>query len=196
MEKRRYTRSKIIDVIVAEATHDLFAGDNRDGAAPPITLQNFHDGEALRHGAKALRARLSQLSRAELWDELEAGAAHRAMLDARYEEGLQHLKSGDREAAAQALRQRQAELGRRRGLHPAILAAARHFQAHGKSAKQAWDAIKETSFRTGGGWVVVVSGPKSDRLSQEMRAMAPRERDRPIKFNHWRQRYWRAAKPG
>jgi hypothetical protein len=193
MEKRRCTRSEIIDAIVADAA-GLF-GDKRDGEAPPITRRNFHS-EMLRYGARALRARLSQLSHAELLGEAADAAAFRAELDALYEEGLQRLESGDREAAAQARRQRQAELGRRRGLHPAILAAARHFQAHGKSAKQAWDAIKETPFRTGGGWVIVVSGPKSDRLSQAMRAMAPRERDRPIKFNHWRQRYWPAAKPG
>jgi hypothetical protein len=57
----RLTKKQIIDSIVCEATQGLFFGDERDGETPPINLQNFTD-EMSRHGAKALRARLSGLA--------------------------------------------------------------------------------------------------------------------------------------
>ena len=68
MEQRRLTKKDIVDLIVAEATNKLFTGDRRDGDAPPITIQNFTD-EMIRHGATALRARLSRLSLADLVNE-------------------------------------------------------------------------------------------------------------------------------
>jgi hypothetical protein len=186
MEKRRYTRSEVIDAIVAEA-QGLFKGHKRDGKAPAITVQNFTD-EMFRYGARALRARLSQLSHAELLGEAAAAVAHRAMLDSRYNEGLQLLVSGDREAAAQALRQRQAELARRPRLQPAILAAACHYRAHGKNAKQAWDAIKESPFKTGGEVVLIEE--------ETMRVQLPdgTQKRRGIEEAHWQKRYWPAAK--
>jgi hypothetical protein len=68
MEQRRLTKKEIVDWIVAKATFGMFKGDKRDGEAPPITVQNF-SLEAGRYGAKALRARLSRLSFAELLTE-------------------------------------------------------------------------------------------------------------------------------
>ena len=68
MERRRLTKKDIVDLIVAAATNKLFTGDSRDGTAPPITFQNFLD-EMMRHGARALRARLSALSFADLVSE-------------------------------------------------------------------------------------------------------------------------------
>lgn len=193
MEKRRYTKSEIIDAIVAEATHGLFTGDKRDGEAPPITRQNFPDGEALRYGARALRARLSQLSHAELLGEAAAAVAFRAELEACENEGLQHLERYDREAAAQAFRQRQAELGRRHGgLQPAMLAAARHYRAHGKNAKQAWGAIIQKPYLTGGETVLVkVSEKKETMLVQSPDGTQKRPG---IKEPQWQKRYWPAAR--
>ena len=73
-QKFKSTRSS------TDATKGLFTGDKRDGEAPPITRQNFHS-VILRYGARALRARLSQLSHAELLAN-EAAAAHVAALKA------------------------------------------------------------------------------------------------------------------
>jgi hypothetical protein len=58
---KRLFKQKIIDFIVREASFAMFLGDARDGDVPPITLEYFTT-EKIRHGARALRTRLSQLS--------------------------------------------------------------------------------------------------------------------------------------
>src|SRR5262249_17253877 len=134
------TKRAIVEAIVAEATKGLFTGDNRDGEPPSITLQNF-TSEMFRYGAKALRARLSGLPRAELLRELEASAGYVETLQRYAEQALAQLDRDDREADARASSQRQAELARRRGLQTALLAAARYYRNLSKTAKQAWLAI-------------------------------------------------------
>ena len=95
MEQRRRTK-KIVDWIVAKATWGHFKGDKRDGEAPPITIQNFVL-ESPRYGARALRARLSRLSSAELLAEAHAV---RAYLKARPSELAQIAETVEREKAA------------------------------------------------------------------------------------------------
>jgi hypothetical protein len=194
----RPTKRAIIDAIVAEATQSAFTGDKRDGTAPAITLQNFH-AESYRYGAKALRARLSRLSVVELSGEYENSAAFVAMLEEYKKDSLARLERDDRENATRAFRERQAELGRKHGLQPAILAAARHYRAGGKTAKEAWDAIRECPFRTDDGEIVEIEGRKLPRLKQTMCVILRdgRRPKRAIRFSHWRQKYWaEAAKPG
>ena len=189
METRRHTRKEIIDALIAEATQGMFTGDKRDGAAPAITLQNF-SGEALRYGAKALRARLSRLSRAELCRELEASAAHVAVLEEFERDGLARLDLHDREAAARAHSQRQAEIGRRHGLQQAILAATRHHRSLSRNPKQAWRAIKKEPFEIGGETVAI------DKDAMCVRSARGRKKRAGIKFKHWQNRYWPAAARG
>jgi hypothetical protein len=191
------TKQEIIDVIVAEATR-LFTGDDRDGEAPPITLQNFYD-ESFRYGAKALRERLQRLSDAEFWSEVEAAAAHLAALEKYKNEIHAFYERQEREDAAQKLRQQQQERGRRHGLQPAIFKAARHYRGEGMNAGEAWDAIKEHPFRTDDGETVEIQGRKGSRLEQKMRVVSRdgRQPKSAIQFAQWRQRYWTAvAKPG
>jgi hypothetical protein len=183
VEKRRFTKVEIIDAIVAEATKGLFTGDKRDGEAPPITRQNFHP-ETFRYGARALRARLSQLSHAELLGEAADAAAFGSELDAVYEEGLQLLESGDREAAAQANSQRQSQLALRPRLQPAMLAAARHYRALDVSARRAWCSIKRKPYRTGGETVLIKGG------KMWVRSPDGTQKRSGIKFEQWRKRYW------
>ena len=128
---------EIIDLIVSQATYGSFTGDERDGEAPPITFQNFMD-EAIRLGAKALRARLSCLPATELQNEAFASLKFR-------EVSLDHVH----QRFAREHSEQQAERGRKHGLQPEILAAARHYRAQNRSAKGAWDAILKKSTRQG-----------------------------------------------
>jgi hypothetical protein len=66
------------------------------------------------------------------------------------------------------------------------------------TAAAAWDEIKKSPFKTSSGWIVLVSGPKSERLKQAMRAMSPdgTRVKHPIAFSTWRQLYWPDRKPG
>jgi hypothetical protein len=167
----------------------MFTGDNRDSEAPPITLQNFHS-ETFRYGAKALRARLSRLSRAELWRELEASAAHVEALEKYKEEILAQFDRAERESAARERSQQQAERGRKHSLQPAILAAARYYRNLGKTAKQAWLAINQTPYVSNGETVVI-----ADDDTMYVRSRKRKQERNAIKFHQWQNSYWRAAKP-
>jgi hypothetical protein len=187
----RPTKQAVIDELVSAATKGKFTGDDRDGKAPRITPSNF-DRESIRYGARAYRAGLAQLSLAELLRKRDERT--------RFDE--EETERG-RQAAArllQAYRQKQADRGRRNKRQPEILEAARHYRGRvtgGRkmTAGDAWDAIKNSPFRTGRGWVVLVSGYKSERLKQEMRAMSldRSQTKRPIVFSTWRQLYWPAS---
>jgi hypothetical protein len=174
------TREEIIDLIVAEATPAVcrFMGDDRDGDAPPITLDN----------PQALRARLSRLSRAELDAELASAAAYRATIPTHDE--IERLV---RENNAAELSKRQTERAQRPRLQSAILAAARHYRAQKTmNHKEAWRAIEANPYAAGDYRTVTIDGEK----------MCVRSRDgtqsrRGITIDQWRQRYWPAAsKPG
>jgi hypothetical protein len=191
----RPTKQALIDAIVIKVTS--FTGDKRDGDVPPIKVENYHE-LIFQRSARAFRAHLSRMSYADLLREDEAAAAYVAWLKAYKENALAQQERDDREGE----RQKQAERGRRRDLQPELLEAAHDYRGRtidGRkmNAGEAWDAIKKNPFTTGSGWIVLVSGPESHRLSQEMRAMLPNGTriKRPIKFDHWRQRYWPAAKP-
>ena len=95
----------------------------------------------------------------------------------------------DREATAQALRQRQAELGRRHRLQPAIRAAARHYRRLNLTAKRAWQEIEQSPYVASTGETVVVEG---DKLRVEARDGTRKRMG--IKFAQWQKRYWRAAR--
>ena len=170
------SNGEIIDLIVSEATHGLFTGDERDGGAPPITFQNFRD-EATRLGAKALRARLSCLPTTELQKEAFAALIYR-------EVSLDHVH----QKFAREHSEQQAERGRKHGLQPEILAAARHYRAQNKSSKGAWDAILKKRYTTGDGKTVFI-----DR--ELMRVLSPdgTQKRRSIKLEQWQRRYWPAA---
>jgi hypothetical protein len=181
--------------MVRTATSALFEplyGDERDGDAPPITLKNF-DIEALRYGARTLRAHLSRLSRADLEAELNAAAAFVATVNEKVQAGLALLEIQERENAAQELSKRQGELARRFRLQRPILAAAEYYQGQGKTHKETWEAIKKTPYITDNGETVVIEDGKMRVLPRE----GSRTR-RSISISQWRQRYWTAAasKPG
>jgi hypothetical protein len=187
--RRLLTKKEMIDQLVTQAAFGQFKGDKRDGETPPITIQNF-SLEMPRYAAKALRARLSRLSFAELFTEAIAAADYKDQLS-RTVELAERLNREE-------VRQRQAELGRRSRLQTAILAAARHYRDQGINAGEAWDAIRETPFNTDDGSTVEIEGGKL-RTEQKMRVMAPdgRQLKRSIKWDQWRQTYWKAAtKPG
>jgi hypothetical protein len=167
----------------------MFTGDNRDSEAPPITLQNF-TSETFRYGAKALRTRLSRLSRAELLRELEASAAHVEWLERFKNESLAQLDRADRESAAQERSERQAKRGRKHGLQSAILAAARHYRNHGKNAKQAWKEIEQTPYKIDGQTVSI----DQDTQLMCVRSRNGRQNRNGIKFKQWQSGYWPAAK--
>jgi hypothetical protein len=195
MEQRRLTKKEIVDCIVAKPTFGMFKGDKRDGETPPITVQNF-SLEQGRYGAKALRARLSRLSYAELLREAREA---RDFFKARPGQLAQLAELVRREEAARLLRQRQAELGRRPRLQPGILAAARHYRDQGVSAGEAWDLLNKAPFATDDGNTLEIEGGRLPRLRQRMRVRLRdgRQQKRPIGFDQWRKRYWSAAaKPG
>jgi hypothetical protein len=198
MEQRRPTKTDIVDAIIGEATNGRFTGDKRDGAPPPITLQNFLS-EMYRYGAKALRARLLRLTYAELLAELETSAVHVATLQEYVKNALAQLERDDRYANMRARSERQSELAKRPRLQPDIVIAARHYRDRGMNAGEAWDALNRTPFTTGDGNTVKIEGSKLSRLEQQMRVILRdgRQQKRPIRFAQWRQRYWIAAgKPG
>jgi hypothetical protein len=191
MGKLSSRRKGIVDAIIAEATNRLFAGDERDGAVPPITLQNFFD-ESIRYGAKALRARLSRLSRADLLEELNAASNYIEARQERLKEYLALAEQNEREDAARTRRQRQAELGRRHSLQPAILAAARHYRTEGKNAKQAWKAIGRKPLSTPDGETVLIKG-RGDEERMCVQSRGGKQQRSGIKINHWQKRYWPRA---
>jgi hypothetical protein len=194
VEQRPPTKKEIIDWIIAKATMGMFVGDKRDGEPPPITIKNF-TLETQRYGAKAFRARLSQLSSAELLTET---AEVRAYFEAQPSWLAQMAEQVKQEEAARAHHQRQVERGRRSRLQPAIHAAARHYRAQGMTAGEAWDALNETPFTTDDGHTVEIEGSKLPRLEQRMRARQAdgRQQRRAISFEQWRKSYWKGAKPG
>lgn len=188
MEQRRLTKKEIIDFIIAAATNELFTGDSRNGAAPPITFENFLN-EMLRHGAKALRARLSQLSFADLLSE---GLATLGQIEARKNKQQEYLGLAERlehERTAQAHRLRQRELGRRSRKQSAILAAARHYRGLNKNAKQAWSAIERNPYAAGKGERVVIEGH-----TMRVEAKNAVRKRSGIKFAQWHKVYWPTAK--
>lgn len=191
MEQRRLTEKEIIDAIIAEATFGRFKGDERDGETPPITIQNFAN-EMARYAA---RARLSRLSYAELLTEAIATLDHVKATQERRAQYVEEAERIEREEAAGALRQRQAKLGRRSRLQPAILAAARHYRGQGMNAGRAWDAVRRAPFATDDGSTVEIEGGRLPRLEQHMRVRSRdgRQQKRPIGFNQWQQVYWSAA---
>jgi hypothetical protein len=198
MEHRRPSKTDIVDAIIGEATKFQFTGDKRDGAPPQITLQNFLS-EMYRYGAKALRARLSRLTYAELLDELETSAVHVATLQEYVKNALAQLERDDRYADMRARSERQSEIAKRPRLQLAILAAARYYRDQGMNAGEAWDALYKNPFKTVDGSIVKIEGSKLSRLKQRMRVISPdgRIQKRSIGFNQWRQSYWgAAAKPG
>jgi hypothetical protein len=178
MAKRRVTKHDIIDLIISRATHGLFTCDKLDGKAPPITFENFRD-EAFRRGAKALRARLSRLPATDLLNEATAALD---LHEARREWISQKL--------AQERRERQAERGRRHGLQPAILAAARHYRLGRKmQAGKAWSTIKKEPYQTSDGDTVMIEGDV-----MWVRSRAGTQKRSRIKIAHWQKLYWGAAK--
>ena len=91
-----------------------------------------------------------------------------------------------------AHRQRQAEIGRKHGLQPAILAAARHYRTLRKNAKEAWRTIKERPYKANDTETVVVEVvKKNETMCVQLRR--GKQKRKGIKFGQWRQRYWPAA---
>lgn len=191
------TRKEIVDAIVAAATPNIcrFMGDTRAGKAPPITLENFSI-EAFRYGAKALRARLSKLPRAKLDRELEASDAYLKKIPT-----LEEIARLNHENEARELSKRQAELGRRPRLQPAILDAARHYRGLNKTAKAAWDAIKERPYLIRNGNRVIIESAKTNKTharartneKMQVRLSSGKQPRAAIGFDQWRQTYWPAA---
>jgi hypothetical protein len=167
------TPRDIIDLVISRATHGSFTGDERDGEAPPITFQNFTT-ESFQLGARALRARLSRLPATDLADEAEATLDLHEVRRAWISQKL-----------ARERRERQATGGRKHGLQPAILAAARHYRAQNKSAKEAWRAILEKPYATGEDETVFI-----EREVMRVRSPDGTQKRRGIKFEQFQRRYW------
>jgi len=91
---------------------------------------------------------------------------------------------------AQELSKRQSERARKPRLQPAILAAARHYRAQGKGAKEAWRAIKQKPYVSSDGETVFIDTKEMMRVRSRHGA----EKRSGIKFAHWRQSYWPAAR--
>jgi hypothetical protein len=179
MGKRPFTRKDIVDLIITRA-NERFTGDKRDGNPRPITVQNFHD-ESYRRGTRALRARLSRPSLAELANEGVAALDHD---EAKREQLQQIVALAERNEHEQKV-QRQAELARRPRLQPAILAAARYYrscQIRGRKmyAGEAWRAIQKEPYQTSNGEIVTIEG---DELRVQSRTRT--QRRSPIKFGQW-----------
>jgi hypothetical protein len=200
MVKRRQTK-RLIDWIVRKVVFfGMFTGDSRDGESPRITVENFSI-EQSRYGARAYRAQLSRLSLTELWAEARTVAAYYKAPPGELNKLAARQK---REEAAEAHRERQAKLARRPRLDPpvvaAITAAARHYRTPGvtaakMTAARAWDALRNTPFRTGDGYIVMIEGSRS-RPNQRM-CVASGDEGRlkhSIGFERWRKRYWTGAK--
>jgi hypothetical protein len=193
MEQRRLTKKEIVDLMVAQATFGRFKGDKRDGETPPITIQNFPDQKS-RYAAKALRARLSRLPLLELATEALAALDYE---EARQRDLLRIGKEADRierEEAAQAFRQRQAEIARGARLQTTILAAARYYrQTAKKSAKEAWLAIKRNPYETDDGSIVVIETAKGGKEEMLVRSRQGKQKRDGIAFGTWQERYWPKA---
>jgi hypothetical protein len=188
----RLTKTALIDAIVNEVS--TYTGDERDGAAPPITVRNFHE-EMFRYGAKELRKRLSRMSLKEVLRERDDKAWFDKEMYERGEQLTAIQERDDREAWAKAFRQQQAERGRRHGPQPEILEAARHYRARGHTAGEAWDLIKKEPFKSPSGATIRIDGPAHKRLSQTMRVISPdgKQLRCVIRFSNWRQLYWPAS---
>jgi hypothetical protein len=191
----RSTKGALIDAIVSKVTH--FTGDKRDGDIPPITVQNFHELIVPR-SARAYRARLSQMSCAELLGELSAADAFVAGLDAYKEEKLAQLARDDSEAEDQAFRQDQADHGRRpRRQRELIEAAAHHRPSRTMSGRKmtpliAWGRIKEHPYVATNGATVMIEGEgKTERML--VRSPNGTQRREGILRVTWTKNYWRAA---
>jgi hypothetical protein len=170
------TRRDIIDLVISRATQDSFTGNERDGEAPPITFQNFTT-ESFRLGARALRARLSRLPDTDLADEAQATLD---LHEVRREWVSQRL--------ARERSEQQAERGRKHGLQPEIVAAARHYRAQNKSAKLAWGAILEKPYTTEDGKTVFI-----EREVMHVRSPDGTQKRRGIKEEQWQRSYWPAG---
>jgi hypothetical protein len=172
----------------------MFTGDERDETAS-ITIDNFNS-QSHRLGAKEMRAVLSQMSDVELVKQA------RAVRDKNKPSELARIAEQiAKEKAARELRDRQSKRGSRPRLQPGILAAARHYrQIAKKNAKEAWLAIRETPFKTDDGSTVEIKGDKRSYVEDDecfVRQPDGRQLKRSIKWDQWRQVYWKAAaKPG
>jgi hypothetical protein len=187
MEKKR----RLVDWIVAKATWGRFTGDERDGKAPPITVENF-TVESYRYAAKSLRARLSRLSSAKLLAEARAVRAH---LKKKPSELAQLAERAKRDEDARAHRQRQAEFAKKPRVESAIVAAiigaARHYRNQRMTADKAWVEIKKNPFHAENGYIVKIEGSKDE---QRMCVISPDGTQlRRFGSSQWRQHYWPAA---
>jgi len=168
-----------------------FLGDKRDGEAPPLTIPNWYD-QAARYSAKALRARLSRLSRAELWRELIEGAAYIKALDDMISASNERVQRAGREAH----RRRQAEVASKSRLQADVLLAARHYRDQGVSAKKAWETIRKIPFAADTGNTVEIEDRPPHQWMRVKRQDGSQE-SRTIRLKQWRNVYWpAAAKPG
>jgi len=125
---------------------------------------------------------LSRLPDTDLADELEA------TLDLR-----EARRAWISQKLAQEHRERQAERGRKHGLQPEILAAARHYRGckiRGRKmqAVEAWNTIKKEPYQTSDSDTVMIAG---DEMRVQSRA-GTQKRSR-IKIAQWQKRYWPAA---
>jgi hypothetical protein len=139
-------KKEIVDWIIAEATLGRFKGD-KDGEAPPMTIQNFTNETIVRCAAKALRAHYSRLSRAELLTEASEAAAYVKAQREQIAQNNEPVELLNREAAERAHRQEQSTRAKRPRLQPAILAVARHYRGRGMAASEAWVALHKTPFQ-------------------------------------------------
>jgi hypothetical protein len=179
MTRLHYAKKDIINLIVAAAAQGRYSRDKHTDDLPPIALEKFQI-EFFRNGESALRALLSRLSRAELIGIIQEWADQQIVL----------LEQSDRKAAARA---EQAERGRKHGLQPAILAAARYHRGLNQTAKQAWLAIERKPFRVNDEMVSIASDGDTEKMC--VRSRNGRKNRNGITFKHWQDRYWPAAKP-
>ena len=184
------TKRDIIDQIVGDATNGEFTGDWRDGDAPLIDLESFHF-EVVRYGARALRARLSRLSKTELWSELEI--ADRVAF--REEENLRFERAVARHAHSrqQSERARKSRLSAR-SASEAIREAARHYRSRKvrnrkMQAGEAWREIRRQPYETPDGKRVLIADDKMVVRSPEGQQIG-----RSAKFPQWQNSHWAKAK--
>jgi hypothetical protein len=171
----------VIDQVIALVTNGLFVGDERDGTAPPLTLENRFT-EMIRLYAQAQRVRWIGLPLAELCAEIEASAEYE---DAR----KAYVKNAQAKAQRDAAR-----LPRLPQDRQAIAAAARHCRDQGLTAEGAWRELNKNAFTTDDGYTVEVVGSNRDPSKQRMRVLHAdgTQTKRAISLKTWR-RYWTAA---
>ena len=91
MEQRRLTKKEMIDFIIAAATNELFTGDSRNGAAPPITSKisstKCFDMAPRRYGRVSLSYHLRDL--------LSEGLATLGQIEARKNKQQEYLGLAD-----------------------------------------------------------------------------------------------------